>query len=285
MVNGGQCMIDFVVVIFNDNYIPFLKVLLYSIYGVHDTISMVHVYHNSVRKDLIDELTEKTTAKFQEVTGSHELRDSHLKEDERMKFLPSRKIDFWHHALQEIKSDRIVFMDCDMMLLRPMDKFFDYSYDIGYTYKTEADEGLKWLLNTGILLVNNRENANRYFLKWSKRVTEILSDSQMTEKGIKGWGAADQAALGWDLEHTFSIGADITIVDKIKFRGFKCKELNETRCVPITDDLHVIHYKGSWHNVLLNKRYEGSRSKEKGEIMFNLWQDYLKKFDDGTYFE
>ena len=172
------------------------------------------------------------------------------------------------------------------MVLQPIDKFFDDDYDVGYTYKSEEDEGIKWLLNTGIILVNNRHKALDYFLRWKEQTIRILADKKLNDAAVKGWGAADQGALGIDLGIKKSDDCDKIIkVGETLFKGFTCKELNETRCVTITGNLHVIHYKGSWHNVLLNSAYRGSRSKEKCEVMFDLWQDYLKKFDDGAYFE
>ncbi len=70
------------------------------------------------------------------------------------------------------------------------------------------------------------------------------------------YGGADQMALHILLHYVQ--GKDVysvTAGDEIlSVRMGRCENLNETYSVPITEDAHIIHYKGGWRSIL----FEGS---------------------------
>jgi hypothetical protein len=179
----------------------------------------------------------------------------------------SAKLNLWCDVInRDIGNDPILFIDCDTIMVKPIDEYWDLDFDIGYTKKTFEDENLKWPINTGVILVKNVEKGKKFFEFWKNETNKILADGKLKYKASVGWGAADQAALGENIDK----------FEDIKFKAFRCCELNETRCVPIGEDLHIIHYKGLWHKVFSKETWSEARPKNKCEEMYNLRMKYYR---------
>jgi hypothetical protein len=257
-----------------------LSVLIESIDRIYKNKAIIKVLYNNLSKNWVNN-TEK---KIDMVEFIFSETNNDLQNFSRTK-LPSMKIELWYKALKTCEgNERIVLLDSDMVVLKNMDKYFRENFDIGYTFKTSEDENLNWILNTGIILVNNLEKSLSFFELWKERVNYILSNQDLDNIAGRDWGAADQAALG---EYLNIKGYRDCFQDIIKenccFRGFKCCELNETRCVPISESLHIIHFKGLWHKVLSEKKFNEWRTKEKCLQMYNVWNDLYKSFINKTF--
>lgn len=275
----------FVTCIYNDNHLSMLGVLIESIYSLYGNEAKVHIYYKYVSSDWMNKLNK--VYPFLKIE-SHDMPHNFEDDFRKMLFwhktietffekLASRKLNFWCEAVESISDNKIALIDVDMLMLKKIDSFFDSTFDIGFTYTEDKDEGFDWLLNVGIIIVNNRKKCIPFFRYWKDESNTIISNPKANLKAEMEWGAADQAVLGRYLNFSNDCDKIINKNDLI-FKGFECKVLNEIRCVPINDNLHIIHYKGSWHRVLRENRYNKLRPESKCHKMKEIWETYYNIF-------
>lgn len=261
-------MITFAITLYGNEHIWYLCVLLQSILNVYGKEMQVILYYADVDSKYIQYIKRK----IPHIT---------LKELENYQFLNtdlqtriSFKTFLWHKILTEQSlTDKVVFLDADTLILKKIDKYFDDQIDVLYTYKTHENENLSWPLNTGVILLKNSFKAIEFFRIWKELTGKLLASSEkLKQQKRNSWGGEDQACLGEMLKNSDFSGFSKKIVyNGIIFQGVPCEELNETRCVPISEKTHIIHYKGRWRHVLKNKEFTDWRPKEKCKVMYDLW--------------
>ncbi len=275
-------MLRFNIAIYNPEnieiYISQLKVLIQSIWDVYkDSVEIAVLYHSVAESD-INEIRNKIP--------NIVLRE--YKFDKTIQAKASRKLNLWLELLLDSDIKHQIFLDSDMLLLRKVDRFFDDTFDIGYTYKTDPEEVLKKPLNTGTLLINYGEEKQRKkirsFLKyWRDKINKIM-DSKNFDGATKGWGATDQRVLGETLgTRDINKYKSIIIRKDLRFKGFPCKMLNNILSPsPDNPDTCVIHYKGSWRKILIDGSWERSirPNTDNDKELYNLWKEKLEKFQN-----
>ncbi len=269
-------MIRFNIGIFNPQklqiYISQLEVLLQSIWDLYqNTIEIAVFYENLLDKD-IKEISEK----FPHIILKYKKIEVEFNKD----IFASRKMNMWYELYIESDKKRNVFMDSDMLLVKKIDHFFDNTFDIGYTHKTDKQEGLSKPINTGLILINKSEKIDAFMKHWRDKTNELLNSDDCWGGG---WGAVDQHVLGEALgTKKIKKMNKIIIHNGIRFKGFPCKMLNNILSPsPKDPDLYVIHYKGSWRYVLTDGNWERSirTSVEFDHELFDLWHKKLQKFN------
>lgn len=274
----------FITSIYSNTHLSMLGALIESIDKLYGNLSKIYVYYNNVSEDWIKKVKISypyvETIYYDVYSGAQNTPyKSSLFNFFPNTISPTRKLSFWYKALENIKDNKIAFVDADMVVLRKIDNFIDGTFDIGYTYKTDEDENLKWLLNTGIILVNDSKKCLPFFKYWRDESDIVLNNQKDNTTAEREWGAIDQSILGKYLNISYDSNKYIN-KNGIIFKGFKCKNLNETRCTPIHDQLYVIHYKGSWHHVFKDKEYNRLRPENKCNHMRNLWEDLYSRFEN-----
>lgn len=255
-------------------YIDQLKVLLQSIWDIYQNSVEISVYYTMMEnKDIVE-----IKSKFPHIYT----KESPIKYNYKNKNIPlaAQKSNLWYDLFVDCDTEKQVFIDADMMLLKKIDHFFDDSFDIGYTYKTEKDEVLWKPLNTGVILINNTEKARAFMTLWTEETNKMLDSD---DPYGSGWGSADQKILGAFLG-TKKNKKYKKLIKKngIRFKGFPCKILNNTLS-PNPDDpnVYLIHFKGSWRNILTDGNWERSirTSVEFDHELYDLWHKKLLKFN------
>ncbi len=164
----------------------------------------------------------------------------------------ANRIHLWGDIIRQNPSDHIVFLDVDMLVEKDISHFFtEYSADVFFTYKDEI-----YPINGGIALTRASESTAAFFNEWAKKTDVILADPSLKRMSISRqypYGAPDQMALNQLIGYSRDKTIYTVTIDgfDISVHGIPCNTLNETNSCPITDDMHVIHYKGGWHSILL----------------------------------
>jgi len=254
-------------------YIDQLKVLLQSIWDLYNDKVEISVYYNMVDRKDINEISSRfphINFREREIIYKYKRKDTPL---------AAQRNNLWYYLSEDCDCERQVFIDADMIILRKIDHFFDDSFDIGYTFKTEEAESLKKPINCGVILLNNSEKAREFMKYWADETNKKLDSD---DKYGSGWGSADQKILGETLG-TRKIKKYQKIIKKngVRFKGFPCKILNNILS-PNPDDLnvHVVHYKGSWRDILTQESWELSlRTKtDNDDKLYNLWKQTFDKY-------
>ena len=270
-------MITFAMVLFGNEQINYLFVLLQSIIDTYQDEACVIVYYAGVDEKYIDEIRQK--APFVILRECKDLdysnRDCIVK--------ASFKTAGWCKIIEEQRwPEYLAFLDVDTLIVKRIDGYFkDLRPDIVYTYKTNEDENLRWPINSGVILVNNSNFILKFFKEWKNRTFNVLHLPENERlRHCHFWGGEDQAAMsGFLRTRDRELYSKTICYNGILLQGIPCEELNETRCVPITGKTHIIHYKGRWRPVLKGEGFTQHRPKEKCQVMFNLWKNTLKKWD------
>lgn len=264
----------------------YLGVLLQSIDEVYRGECNIVVSYGDISDALVEEMHEKVPYVIWVRSPIGKLKAKLQRDRAALKLKTA-----WSPFVNSVENNRMVLMDADMALIKDVRHFFDDDFDLGYTYfddhmtafgdvsKTKSGKHVR--LNTGIILVKDSRKANTFFKKWSRVTNDILKSKR--NDLMEEWGAADQAALALLLETDDHSG----VVDKdgVKLKGFLCKHLNECECRPVTEETHVIHYKGRWRPILpdgtfdrLTEEQRETRNKEICYEQYLIWRGYYDRW-------
>ena len=270
-------MVQFITAVSGERYEPLASVLLQSIREHHPCAPVIVVYNNVS--------AEWIAGVEQRMPRAILLRDTMTLPRDPIDRIPL-KLRAWRIACFAMhKEHDAIFLDADMALVRNIQwDGSERSWDIGFTYKTHACEGLKWPLNTGIIISRLPSVATQRFLRhWLTRVNQKLYSLSLRKQAISLWGAADQAALGDILGTRLRSNYESIISYRgMRFHGFPCYILNQTICEPINEETQIIHYKGSWHPILLSGGdWSPGRPKEGCYEQYQLWLNYRSHWQEG----
>jgi len=196
--------------------------------------------------------------------------------DDIMHAIP-RKVHAWlagaESAAEDYPDRPVVFIDCDAMLIRPIDDLLAGDWDVIFTWKDEV-----YPINTGVMVAREAAAAAHLFRAMLPRIERMVARKEDLAMAVGSSGAADQHALreiiGFcNYDRTFPRAVTVgQTTREIIFRGEPCRILNETRCVPIGSFLRVVHFKTGWHPILLDgKAFTANRPRAACAEMFALW--------------
>lgn len=252
----------FITVVYGDKYLPMLWVHLQSIARSHPGIHVSIVYDDISKHEVkILQATFPNYKFIQEPTV--------VKERDIMKRIPL-KLRYWSKACDAYPDEVLCLLDCDTIVRSSFSHFIDKDFDVLYTWKNE-----RFPLNTGVVIVHSKNNTRKFMKKWLKLTEKIIANTVDLQTAIEMNGAADQHALFEILSTKDYDGVIERNIEgeTVKFKGVNCKYLNETNCVPITEDTNIIHYKAGWHPILLeNAPFTKNRPQEACKEMFDYWQ-------------
>jgi hypothetical protein len=251
----------FATTVYGSHYLTFLVPHLYSVVRSHPTSRGVVFWCDVPSHEIA--LLERAFPGFefhhanQSIEGSVEQR------------IPL-KLRHWVSACELYPDSFLCLLDCDTILVKPIDRFFHRDFDVVFTWKDE-----RWPINTGVLLIKNRVSVRQFMREWLSQTEHIVAVPRSLSNALECSGAADQHAfrelVGFgEYDRVFQraiAGNDVV------FRGAPCRVLNETNCVPITEETHVIHYKGGWHNIILKGApFTEHRPEVRCREMFEFWR-------------
>lgn len=189
----------------------------------------------------------------------------------------SNKVTFWRQLFEEQVSidDEAIFMDIDTVLIQSPFHLFDSENELVVTRKVG-----RWPLNSGVLFVRKTINTLRFFESWESRTREILANKKLNKKAELDFGGADQSSLVQVLEIKNQIVDWNLNSHEIPKMGFavkfvSCEFFNQTESSRLTPLTHIIHFKGGWHSILLDKsRYTRNRRRETSQEFHQIWRGY-----------
>ena len=255
---------EFCISIYGDTLEKFLSPCIYSIRDIYKK-EIINVCYYKVSKDLISKIQRKCdNVFFYEFGEELDLKDKITR--------IGQKPNLWKDLFKKSSEKNILFLDVDMLLIKNVDEFFNYEFDIGFTYA----ENYNYPINTGVLLVKKNNNSNWFFDKWNIVAEEILGSDKRVLSAQKEYGAIDQASLCHIMNTKKYSGCIYN--KKCLFWGFNCFNLNNFFSGPITSETFLVHYKSGWHSILFdNTGFTKKRPEETSLEMYNYFKDIEKK--------
>ena len=183
------------------------------------------------------------------------LRDNYIKMREWHKFL---------HGCQE--GEKVIFMDCDMLLLGDISSGFAEDFDFAFTKADRKKEPI----NTGTVFVRNTRASRRFIDVWLQICERMYVEEDFHthwRKVRRYWGIS-QASLGYVLEEE-------CFEARIKYLPLEIYNASGNQLRPLSPQTKVIHVKGggSLHNELF---YPPAKTNRYQDIV-KLWKQYHKQ--------
>ena len=149
------------------------------------------------------------------------------------------KLDLWLEALERTEDD-IIFIDCDMLILKNLESAFDTDFDIGYTKRTKG----KPPYNGGVVFVRNTEPAKEFIKTWSRINNKMYANPEMHTPYRDKYAGMNQAAFGYIMEKK-----EYTA----KLKEFPCKIWNacDDDWRDISTETRVMHIKSGLRRQVL----------------------------------
>jgi len=180
------------------------------------------------------------------------------------------KLDAWVRFLKGCEDgEKVVFMDCDMLIQRPFDDAFDNDFDIGYTYRAKGIP-----MNGGVVFVRNNAHSRAFIKEWGKVNRRMLSDPEFHRPWHEKYAGINQASFGYLLEN--EPDADIL--------PLPCSIYNacDDTWRDLSPDVRAIHYKSG-----LRLSAIGLRPTPEFEKLTILWREhenrYIDMYHDNAY--
>jgi hypothetical protein len=196
----------------------------------------------------------------------------------------SSKVFCWSRAVGENAGENaLVLCDSDTLVRRDLSPFFAQGdADVIFTTKPESAP-----LNSGVMLARGGPAATEFFRAWRDATIAILRTPAECAKANDSkhpYGGADQMSLYQLLDYTrereiftFRGTAEHGAAPmEVRLRAEPCARLNETNSRPLTDEIHIVHYKAGWQSILLDGRpFSRFRPRTESWEMLGLFLDTL----------
>jgi hypothetical protein len=156
------------------------------------------------------------------------------------------KMDAWADVIAAaVDGERILLIDSDTMVLRPLDDVWDAEFDLAYTVKTTS----RFPFNSGVVFLRVGEASRQFAAAWQRENVRLLEAPQEHQRWRRTYGGCNQAALGAMLEGG--------IVDRLDLRVLKlpCVEWNLEDSSWASFDpalTRIVHLKSSLRRAVFN---------------------------------
>ena len=196
----------------------------------------------------------------------------------------------WNDGLQMAETDWVMFLDADMLLMKKIDNYIKIVEEKQAEFIFTWRPSMPYWINMGFLLIKKNDKTVEFFDELVKQQIENvklnIGAGQYTFQKMlnRNKKEINEITTCNDIDKIFYFQER-----KINFAGISCKKLNNIyHTDEITNDVHVIHYKGPLGTILLRdkkeNRYEnllkwglfGNSLNEvkKMNIRLNVWKSY-----------
>ena len=117
------------------------------------------------------------------------------------------KLDRWFDVIAaQPDGARVLLIDVDTAILRPLDPVWDRAFDVAYTVRPTAS---KFPLNAGVVFVRTGPRALAFMRAWRDENRRMRTDPQRHTEWRRRYAGMNQAALGCLLESPDRPDADL----------------------------------------------------------------------------
>ena len=126
----------------------------------------------------------------------------------------SQKLEWWRGIVARAQDgDRILLMDADMAIFRPLDPVWDLPFDLAYTMRETG----RLPLNGGVVFLRVSDRVRAFVDQWFATNQRFLGDPAAHRPWRMKYAGINQASFGYMLERT-DHGCDL--------RRLTCREWN-----------------------------------------------------------
>lgn len=130
----------------------------------------------------------------------------------------TQKMEHWYRVVTGAPDGaRLLLLDADMMILRPLDDVWDRDFDLAYTVKPQE----RFPFNSGVVFLRVSDRTRAFVAEWRRENRRMLGDSRHHQVWRKQYGGINQAALGYMLSLGERAGVKLL---KLQCREWNCED-------------------------------------------------------------
>lgn len=181
----------------------------------------------------------------------------------------TEKMDEWHRiVMASADGDRLLLIDADTFIARPLDPVWDLDFDLAYTTKQS-----RFPFNSGVVFLRISDRVRAFVDAWRTENVRMLGDRNYHTPWRTRYGGINQAALGAMLNRNDLDGLHVA---QLPCRIWNCEDSNwwaadvgEPRIVHVKSALRKAAIHGRWPDWLGHTKVEGDRFR----AWVKTWQD------------
>lgn len=128
------------------------------------------------------------------------------------------KMSAWRRIIETSHDgDRVLLIDADTMVLRPLSDVWDTAFDFAYTGKPHT---ARFPFNSGVVFVRVGPKTREFFRAWEAENVRLLESPREHQIWRARYGGVNQAALGAMLENKIVAQMEMVIAE------LPCREWN-----------------------------------------------------------
>lgn len=171
----------------------------------------------------------------------------------------SQKLEWWRQVVIDAEDgDRVLLIDADMMITRPLADVWDRPFDLAYTIRTEG----RLPLNGGVVFLRVSPATRRFVDRWFAVNQRFLANANDHRAWRLKYAGINQAAFGFMLERERDPG--------LVLERLTCHEWNaENTAWAKFDPAHtrIVHLKSG-----LRRAIFGMEAKPEHKRLIGIWR-------------
>lgn len=226
--------------------------------------------YSTVYKMLLDVLVYSITQHVKE--GQIIIR--HLEEPsdrQRVRGLVSNtyKLKAWIEEINKCEDgDRVLLIDCDMLIDKEIESVFDLDFDVAYTERDDS----QFIINGGVIFAKINERSREFFHLLEQINNEMYKDINFHQKWRPKYAGMNQSALGYLIDKE-GYKKERGVYDA-KVLSLPCREWNV--CSEWGERIgegRIFHVKGQFRTSILKQEEDNLDMKK----AVKLWRKYYHK--------
>ena len=157
----------------------------------------------------------------------------------------THKLDAWADAVQSsADGDRLLLLDADTLIRRPIDDVWESAFDLAYTVKKK---GARFPFNGGVVFLRVSPQVRAFVGRWRAENRRMLDDPIHHQVWRPAFGGINQAALGMLLK----LGGHGLEVHRLPCLEWNCEDESWDSFDP--ERTRIVHYKSALQRVVLRQ--------------------------------
>lgn len=156
----------------------------------------------------------------------------------------THKLEEWTAIIEQAPvGSRILLIDVDTFIVRPLDDIWTRSFDIAYTGK----RGARWPLNGGVIFLRVSEGTQAWMRAWRTENRAMFFSEERHKPYRRKFGGMNQASLGCLLDQPISKALDIL---EVPCHEWNCEDASWLSFDPAVT--RVVHVKSALRKAVFN---------------------------------
>lgn len=171
----------------------------------------------------------------------------------------TQKLEWWNEIVARAEDgDRVLLIDADMMIVRPLEDVWRIPFDVAYTMR----ESGRLPLNGGVVFVRVSPATRRFVDRWTTTNRRFLADAAAHRPWRTKYAGINQASFGFMLERERDHGCAL---ERLTCLEWNCENTTWAHFDP--NVTRIVHLKSGLRRAL----FGAPREQREHERLIRIW--------------